>query len=116
MEIPSTISTLSNLLESNHRAKMLKSKLQSYKYEIVQVLEYNERCIKIATLARRKGFKSVFGAPRSLRSGAGEMEIPQFELARFSHQIPAFNVTEEKDRLLSNCWELDPAAIPDFCA
>ncbi|KAI8547820.1 hypothetical protein RHMOL_Rhmol07G0225600 [Rhododendron molle] len=99
-------------LYKDWNAEISCSDLKKGKYEIVQVLENNERCIKIATLARRKGFKSVFGAPRRLRSGAGEMEIPQFELARFSHQIPAFNVTEEKDRLLSNCWELDLAAIP----
>ncbi|KAH7840750.1 hypothetical protein Vadar_021086 [Vaccinium darrowii] len=82
------------------------------KYEIVQVLEDDEQCIKITHLARRKGFKSVFGAPRSLRSSTGVMEIPRFELARFSHQIPAFKLTVEKDGRLTDCWELDPVAIP----
>ncbi|KAH7846740.1 hypothetical protein Vadar_017598 [Vaccinium darrowii] len=90
--------------------------LKKGKYEIVQVLEDDERCIKTTHLARRKGFKSVFGAPRSLRSSTGVMEIPRFELARFSHQIPAFKLTVEKDGCLRDCWELDPAAIPDFCA
>ena len=56
------------------------------------------------------GSKSLYRAPRSQRSTAGVLEIPEIEFARFSHQIPAFPHTGE-DSCWRGYWELDPWAI-----
>ncbi|GFZ02820.1 DNAJ heat shock N-terminal domain-containing protein [Actinidia rufa] len=85
------------------------SDLKKGKYQIVEVFEENGNCIQVSFLIRLNGFKSVFKTPRRQRSSS-VVEIPLVELARFSHQIPSFKVTEEKNGLLRGCWELDPAA------
>ncbi|KAL6989599.1 hypothetical protein U1Q18_015352 [Sarracenia purpurea var. burkii] len=90
------------------------SDLRNKKFEIVEVLENNEQCIKVSPLNRLSGFKSVFKAQRRERSSGGVREIPVVELARFSHQIPSFDLTHKKHGLLRGCWELDPASVPDF--
>ncbi|GFY91992.1 heat shock protein DnaJ with tetratricopeptide repeat-containing protein [Actinidia rufa] len=87
------------------------SDLKKGKYQIVEVFEENGNCMKVSFLIQLNGFKSVFKTPRRHRSSS-VMEIPLVELARFSHQIPSFKLTEEKNGLLRGCWELDPAAIP----
>lgn len=101
-------------LYKDWNADMSCSDLKDCKYELVEVLEDNEHCTKVSPLIRLNGYKSVFKAPRRQRSGSGAMEIPRVELARFSHQIPSFKLTEEKDGRLKGFWELDPDAIPDF--
>ncbi|XP_057513732.1 uncharacterized protein LOC130795571 isoform X2 [Actinidia eriantha] len=88
------------------------SDLKKGKYQIVEVFEENGNCIQVSFLIRLNGFKSVFKTPRRQRSSS-VVEIPLVELARFSHQIPSFKLTEEKNGLLRGCWELDPAAIPE---
>ncbi|PSS24892.1 DnaJ subfamily B member like [Actinidia chinensis var. chinensis] len=90
------------------------SDLKKGKYQIVEVFEENGNCMKVSFLIQLNGFKSVFKTPRRQRSSS-VMEIPLVELARFSHQIPSFKLTDEKNGLLRGCWELDPAAIPEVC-
>ncbi|XP_052194030.1 uncharacterized protein LOC127802327 [Diospyros lotus] len=86
--------------------------LKHCKCMIVEVLEDNQDGTKVSPLIRLNGFKSVFKAPRRGRSSSGYMEIPRAELARFSHQIPRFELTGENDGYLRGCWELDPLSIP----
>ncbi|KAI3869615.1 hypothetical protein MKW92_036355, partial [Papaver armeniacum] len=40
------------------------------------------------------------------------LEIPHRELLRFSHQMPAFRLIDEKEGTLRGCWMLDPDAMP----
>lgn len=43
----------------------------------------------------------------------GILKIPVKENLRFSHRIPSFCLTKEKGGKLHDCYELDPAAVPD---
>ncbi|XP_010240875.1 PREDICTED: uncharacterized protein LOC104585627 [Nelumbo nucifera] len=87
------------------------SDLLGCKYDIVEILEDNALGIKVLLLVQVDGYKSVYKAKRKGAS-AVTMEIPRVELLRFSHQIPAHQLTEERDGRLRGCWELDPAAMP----
>ncbi|XP_059302422.1 uncharacterized protein LOC132054428 [Lycium ferocissimum] len=81
-------------------------------YEIVEVIENSKDRIKVSSMVRVNGFKSVFRSPRIQRSNPSILEIPKDEFGRFSHQIPAFQLTGEKGGVLRGCWELDPASVP----
>ncbi|KAK2640700.1 hypothetical protein Ddye_028495 [Dipteronia dyeriana] len=80
--------------------------------EIVEVLEDSDQCIKVAVLMRINGAKVLYRVPRSQRSKAGFMEIQQDDVTRFSHQIPALQLTGEKENQFRGYWNLDPMAIP----
>ncbi|KAH0728406.1 hypothetical protein KY284_004271 [Solanum tuberosum] len=80
-----------------------------FEYEIVEVIEYSKDWIKVSSLVRVNGFKSVF---KKQTSNSIILEIQKDEFWRFSHQIPAFQLTGEKGGVLRGCWELDPAAVP----
>ncbi|KAF8401567.1 hypothetical protein HHK36_012509 [Tetracentron sinense] len=79
-------------------------------YDIVEVLEDNDWGTKLSVLVPVDGFKLVFRAKRKGRSAI--IKIPRTELVRFSHQTPAFQLTQERDGSLRGCWELDPASLP----
>ncbi|KAJ8572952.1 hypothetical protein K7X08_009463 [Anisodus acutangulus] len=81
-------------------------------YEIVEVIENSKDRIKVSCMVRVNGFKSVFRSPRIQRSNPAILEIHKDEFGRFSHQIPAFQLTGEKGGVLRGCWELDPASVP----
>lgn len=91
------------------------SDLENCEYDVVEVLEENEVRIEVQVLERLDGFNSVF----KVKGGSDvRMEILRVELLRFSHQIPAFRLTEERGGSLRGFWELDPAAVPVlmFCS
>ncbi|XP_044499648.1 uncharacterized protein LOC123221044 isoform X2 [Mangifera indica] len=81
--------------------------------DIVEVLEDHEQSTKVVVLTCFNGSQSLYRAPRSQRTKTGLMEIPRADVARFSHQIPAFQLPGEKDNQLKGYWQLDPLAIPD---
>ncbi|XP_059311097.1 uncharacterized protein LOC132062567 [Lycium ferocissimum] len=83
-----------------------------FEYEIVEVLEYSKDWIKVSSMVRVNGFKSVFRSPRKQRSNSVILEIQKDGFWRFSHQIPAFQLSGEKGGVLRGCWELDPASVP----
>ncbi|XP_020586859.1 uncharacterized protein LOC110029078 [Phalaenopsis equestris] len=78
-------------------------------YSVVEVIERDKCVIKVITLTKVKGYKYVF-MPK-MRSVA-DMEIPIDECLRFSHQIPAFRLTDQESGKLKDCWVLDPDSIP----
>ncbi|GMI77088.1 hypothetical protein like AT5G27240 [Hibiscus trionum] len=78
--------------------------------DIVEVLEDDEKSKKVMVLSCVNRYKSLYRAPRSQRSTAGVLEIPEAEFARFSHQIPAFQHTGDDSRW-KGYWELDPSAF-----
>ncbi|TMW94454.1 hypothetical protein EJD97_010240 [Solanum chilense] len=80
-----------------------------FEYDIVEVIEYSKEWIKVSSLVRVDGLKSVF---KQQTSKSVTLEIQKDEFWRFSHQIPAFQLTGEKGGVLRGCWELDPAAVP----
>ncbi|CAN4111218.1 unnamed protein product [Withania somnifera] len=81
-------------------------------YEIVEVIENSKDRIKVSSMVRVNGFKSVFRSPRMPRLNHSVLELHKDEFGRFSHQIPAFQLTGEKGGVLRGCWELDPASVP----
>ncbi|KAH0435947.1 hypothetical protein IEQ34_026495 [Dendrobium chrysotoxum] len=78
-------------------------------YGVVQVVERNKCMIKVMTLTKVKGYKYVF-MPKT--GSVADMEIPIDECLRFSHQIPAFRLTDQQSGKLKDCWELDPDSVP----
>ncbi|PSR85166.1 DnaJ subfamily B member like [Actinidia chinensis var. chinensis] len=98
-------------LYKNWNARMTCSDLESCEYDIVQILKEKDSEIKVLVLELVNGFKTVFKAQTRQRSPL-TMKFSQKELLRFSHQIPAFRLTEERGGSLRGYWELDPAALP----
>ncbi|XAR52530.1 hypothetical protein NMG60_11020659 [Bertholletia excelsa] len=99
-------------LYKDWNAEMSSSDMKHCRYEIVEVIEGNQSCVRVSPLLCLKGCDSVFMAPRRQRSSSCVIEIPLDECTRFSHQIPAIKLAEEKSGSLRGCWELDPASIP----
>ncbi|PON73984.1 DnaJ domain containing protein [Parasponia andersonii] len=99
-------------LYKNQNNDLTHPRLDKGEYDVVEVMEDNDQTIRVVILFRVSGFKSMFKAPRIQRSKAGLLDIPRAEIARFSHQIPAFQHTGESDSRLAGCWELDPLSIP----
>ncbi|XP_057428764.1 uncharacterized protein LOC130722141 [Lotus japonicus] len=91
-------------------AKIKPSDLQTWEYDIVQILDVNDLRIAVVHLELVKGFPSVFKVQKNGGS-AVTMKIPKAELLRFSHQIPAIKLTE-KHGSVKGCCELDPGALP----
>ncbi|MCL7048693.1 hypothetical protein MKW94_012280 [Papaver nudicaule] len=86
------------------------SDLQTCEYHIGEVVQvYN--IYKVLVLEKVSDYETVFKA--QIKAGHESLlEIPCSELIRFSHQIPAFRLTDEKQGMLRGCWELDPKAVP----
>ncbi|XP_027333766.1 uncharacterized protein LOC113848451 [Abrus precatorius] len=85
------------------------SDLKNWEYDIVEVLEEADLYINVLVLEFVSGFSSVFRG-KSNEGSYVNLRIPRKELLRFSHQIPAFKLTEEHDHL-KDSWELDPGAL-----
>ncbi|KAL1808766.1 hypothetical protein ACET3Z_025756 [Daucus carota] len=95
----------------NWNAGMKCSDLEKCDYDIVEVVEEHDSGTSVLYLELVNGFKSVFRAQMKGLSPA-RTKIPANELLRFSHQIPAFRLTEERGGSLRGYVELDPAALP----
>ncbi|KAD2393707.1 hypothetical protein R6Q59_011995 [Mikania micrantha] len=82
-----------------------------HKYDIVDVDEYDEESgFMVTPLVKVAGFKTVFH--RQINPKESRV-IPESEIFRFSHQIPAHLLTgQEMVNALKGCRELDPAATP----
>lgn len=98
----------------NLNYKATGSDMGERQFDIVEVLEDTDQCTEVVVLLPLSGFKSVFRSPRIQRSKSGVMGIPRAEICRFSHQIPAFRHSGEKDIRLRGFWELDPVAVPSI--
>ncbi|KAJ0092545.1 hypothetical protein Patl1_25552 [Pistacia atlantica] len=98
-------------LYKDWNAKIKCSDLENCEYDIVEIQKANDLRIEVLFLERVDGFKSVF-RPQVIGASAMTMDIPMIELLRFSHQIPVFQLTDERDGSLRGFWELDPAALP----
>lgn len=86
------------------------SGLQKCQYDVGKVVKANGS-IKVLVLEKVSGYLTVFKG----RKNAGHehiLEIPRRDLLRFSHQMPAFLLTDEKEGTLRGCWKLDPDAMP----
>ncbi|XP_026382243.1 uncharacterized protein LOC113277327 [Papaver somniferum] len=83
--------------------------LQTCQYDIGEVVERKGATIKVLVLEKVSGFETVFKGKPGCEL---VLEIPDSQLLRFSHQIPAFQLTDERDGKLQGCWELDPKAMP----
>ncbi|KAG6668209.1 uncharacterized protein LOC122319425 isoform X1 [Carya illinoinensis] len=98
-------------LYRNWTAEIKCSDLENCEYDMVEVIEEDGLQIRVLILERVDGFNAVFKA-RIKEGSRLTIGIPRVELLRFSHQIPAFQLTEERDGSLRGFWELDPAALP----
>ncbi|XP_042448708.1 uncharacterized protein LOC122033673 [Zingiber officinale] len=87
------------------------SDLKNCEYILVEICEHILSGMKVNILAKVNGYRSVF-KPEGNAEVVTSMEIPVSEYIRFSHQIPAFRLTEERGGELRGYWELDPACVP----
>ncbi|CAH2079518.1 unnamed protein product [Thlaspi arvense] len=85
-----------------------------HQYEMVEILdEYSEQFgVCIASLVKVEGYKTVYRR-RSEEEEESSKWIPRREMLRFSHQVPSWFLKEETSGVPGNCWDLDPAAIPE---
>ncbi|THU55972.1 hypothetical protein C4D60_Mb11t12320 [Musa balbisiana] len=86
--------------------------LEKCEYDVVEICERSGCGLKVKPLTKVNGYTSVF-KPEENTNAATELEIPANEYIRFSHQIPAFRLTDENGGKLHGYWELDPASVPD---
>ncbi|XP_044499888.1 uncharacterized protein LOC123221193 [Mangifera indica] len=98
-------------LYKDWNAKINCSCLENCEYDIVEIQKASDTQMEVLFLERVDGFTSVF-RPQVRGASAMTMDIPMIELLRFSHQIPVFRLTDERDGSLRGFWELDPAALP----
>ncbi|VVB15098.1 unnamed protein product [Arabis nemorensis] len=84
--------------------------LTKCEYEVVEVLDDNESHIEVMILTQVDGYISVF---KEKKEGGIDMKksIPRCELLRFSHYVPAFRLTGEREGELRGFVELDPTAL-----
>ncbi|KAK6913822.1 DnaJ domain [Dillenia turbinata] len=98
-------------LYKNWNLKLKASDLEYCEYDIVEVVQENESKVEVLVLERVNGFSSVF-KPQIKEKRVVKMDIPRSELLKFSHQIPAFRLTDERCGGLRGYWELDAASVP----
>jgi hypothetical protein len=95
----------------NWSAEMTCDDLENCEYDIVEVIEENVASISISMLEVVKDHKSVYQL--QVKEGLTvTKDIPRAERYRFSHQLPAFKLTEDAGGSFKGMWELDPAALP----
>lgn len=87
------------------------SNLKNCKYDMVEVQVVYDCWIIVMVLEQVAGFKTVFRAKTEAGFNS-TMGVPWIELFRFSHQVPAFQLTEAKYGGLRGCLELDPESMP----
>lgn len=98
-------------LYQNWNAEIRSSELENWEYDVVEIIGCTEMHIQVLFLERMAGLNSVF-KPRTEGSSNFTVEIPSEELLRFSHQVPAYRLSEERGGTLRGFWEVDSAALP----
>ncbi|KAG4945824.1 hypothetical protein JHK87_041831 [Glycine soja] len=98
-------------LYRNWTTKIKRSDLLNLEYDIVEVVGEHDLWMDVLPLELVSGYNSVFKR-KSNAGSARATKIYWKDLLRFSHQIPAFKLTEEQDGTLRGFWELDPGAVP----
>ncbi|MCL7022867.1 hypothetical protein MKW94_007868 [Papaver nudicaule] len=94
----------------NFSSEWSSSDLQTCQYDICKVAKA-DGAMKVLILEKVSGYETVFKGQR-ISGSEFIVEIPHHQLLRFSHQIPAIQLTDEKQGTLRGCWELDPKAMP----
>ncbi|KAL4582913.1 hypothetical protein LXL04_007474 [Taraxacum kok-saghyz] len=86
---------------------------QKYKFDIVEIGDVHENgSVSVALLVKVKGFVSLF--QKTVWGGLSDRKVPQNELFRFSHRIPALKLTgKERDGVPPGSFELDTASLPN---
>lgn len=78
-------------------------------YFLAEVLEISNGNVTVSWLTKVEGFIAVF-KPEQTAESRSAMRVAKSDMMMFSHQIPAFRLTNEN---LCGCWELDPASVPE---
>ncbi|PWZ14829.1 DnaJ subfamily B member 12 [Zea mays] len=77
-------------------------------YLLVEVMEVSDGDITVSCLTKAEGFSTVFMQEQNGKS----RRIARSDLTMFSHQVPAYRLTDETGDLCGY-WELDPASLPE---
>ncbi|KAI4303218.1 hypothetical protein MLD38_038875 [Melastoma candidum] len=98
-------------LYKNWNSGLQSSSLGDCEYDLVEVIGAAESVITVGMLERASRF-SCIQRPQTRGSSRVTLQIPLVEILRFSHQVPAFQITEQKKGILRGFWEFDPLAVP----
>lgn len=101
-------------LYKNWTPEIRSSDLDKARYDIVEVIDDDDLQKEVLVLEHVAGYNSVFKSREKNDGSTLTMVITGAELLRFSHQIPAFRLTDEMGGSLRGCLELDPAALPVY--
>lgn len=80
-------------------------------YFLAEVMEISDGDVTVSCLTKVEGFSTAF-MPEEKGESRSAMRIAKSDLIMFSHQIPAFRLTNENDNLCGY-WELDAASLPE---
>jgi len=79
-------------------------------YILAEVLEMSNGNTTVSCLTKVEGFSTVF-KPEKKGESRSVMSVAKSDLIMFSHQIPAFRLTNDN---LYGYWELDPASVHEI--
>ncbi|XP_072994680.1 uncharacterized protein [Typha latifolia] len=96
----------------NWRAGWTLLDVRNCEYDVVEICQHTGGGMKVSLLSKVDGHSTVF-MPDKNGKATKTMELPEDEYMRFSHQIPAFRLTNERGGKLQGYWELDPASVPE---
>ncbi|KAJ6848360.1 uncharacterized protein M6B38_273925 [Iris pallida] len=86
------------------------SDLEKCDYDVVEVLEHTGSVIRVLALTKVDDHDAVFMPEK--KEVTQTFEIPAGESLRFSHQIPAFRLTDSDSSELQGYWELHSLSMP----
>ncbi|XP_026422279.1 uncharacterized protein LOC113318349 isoform X1 [Papaver somniferum] len=99
-------------LYRNFSPSMSSSDLQKCEYDMVVVVEEQVHWMIVLVLQKFSScMESVF-MPKLKAGHLFHMAIPRCELLRFSHQVPAFRLSDDKYGSLRGSWVLDSESMP----
>ncbi|KAI3961208.1 hypothetical protein MKX01_035794 [Papaver californicum] len=99
-------------LYKNFSSSMSSLDLQKYEYDMVVVVEEQVHWMIVLVLQKFSSRVETVFMPKLKAGHLFHMAIPRYELLRFSHQVPAFRLNDDKYGSLRGSWVLDSESMP----
>ncbi|MCL7050593.1 hypothetical protein MKW94_020032 [Papaver nudicaule] len=99
-------------LYKNFSSSMSSPDLRKYEYDMVLVVEEQVHWMIVLVLQKFSSCVETVFMPKLKAGHLLQLAIPRYELLRFSHQVPAFRLSDEKYGSLRGSWVLDSDSMP----